>query len=256
MARTRTLQGARMNEGKSPILDGPGGKSPILDGPGGSDYERYLHTEELLALQPGPDTWRHRDELLFTVVHQSSELWLKLACSEVSTAMEELALGRTYPALRLLRRAVVCIHHTIASLDMLEEMTPWEYQQVRTALGHGSGFDSPGFNRLRILMPDLANHLSNRVAEAGLTLRELFIHQSRNEELIDLAEVILTLDERLMDWRARHFRVVERTIGLDVEGTQGTPVTVLRDLRDKTFVPDLWAVRTHITEYANEILAE
>jgi tryptophan 2,3-dioxygenase len=105
-------------------------------------------------------------------------------------------------------------------------------------------------------MPDLANHLSNRVAEAGLTLRELFIHQSRNEELIDLAEVILTLDERLMDWRARHFRVVERTIGLDVEGTQGTPVTVLRDLRDKTFVPDLWAVRTHITEYANEVLAE
>ena len=230
------------------------GKKPILDGTGNSDYERYLRTEELLALQPGPETWRHRDELLFTVVHQSSELWLTLACSEVTTAMEELGRGRTYPALRLLRRAVICINHNITSLDMLEEMTPWEYQQVRSALGHGSGFDSPGFNRIRILMADLALHLMNRVEAADLPLRDLFIHQSHNEDLIDLAEAILTLDERLMDWRARHFRVVERTIGLDVEGTQGTPVTVLRDLRDKTFVPDLWAVRTHITEYANEAL--
>ena len=240
----RGRRGAGMSEGKKPILDGAGD----------SDYERYLHTEELLALQPEPAAWRHRDELLFTVVHQSSELWLKLACSEVTTAMEELGLGRIYPALRLLRRAVICVNHTITSLDMLEEMTPWEYQQVRTALGHGSGFDSPGFNRLRILMPDLALHLTKRVEAADLTLRDLFIHQSSNEELIDLAEAILTLDERLMDWRARHFRVVERTIGLDVEGTQGTPVTVLRDLRDKTFVPDLWAVRTRITEYANEAI--
>jgi tryptophan 2,3-dioxygenase len=49
---------------------------------------------------------------------------------------------------------------------------------------------------------------------------------------------------------------VERTIGLDVEGTQGTPVTVLRDLRDTSFVPEMWSVRSRITEHANEVLAD
>ena len=43
-----------------------------------SDYERYLRTDELLALQKTPEEWAHRDELLFQTVHQSSELWLKL----------------------------------------------------------------------------------------------------------------------------------------------------------------------------------
>ena len=54
-------------------------REPKFAEEGGSDYEVYIRTDELLALQPEPDTWKHRDELLFTVVHQSSELWLKLA---------------------------------------------------------------------------------------------------------------------------------------------------------------------------------
>jgi tryptophan 2,3-dioxygenase len=60
------------------------GPDQILEGEGNSDYERYIRTSELLRLQKGPDEWVHRDELLFTVVHQTSELWLKLATSELS----------------------------------------------------------------------------------------------------------------------------------------------------------------------------
>ena len=59
---------------------------PLLPGEGDSDYERYLRTDELLALQKGPDEWVHRDELLFQTVHQSSELWLKHAWMEVEEA--------------------------------------------------------------------------------------------------------------------------------------------------------------------------
>ena len=231
-------------------------KEPILQSPGRSDYERYIRTDELLALQPEPATWRHRDELLFTVVHQASELWLKLAAEEITEALAEVQRQRVYPALRLLRRSTICLQHTITALDMLEEMTPWEYQQVRTALGHGSGFDSPGFNRLRILMPQLVAEINGRIEATGLALRDVYINQKDHEELIDLVEALVTIDERLMDWRGRHFRVVERTIGLDVEGTQGTPVTVLRDLRDTSFVPQMWSVRSRITEYANEALAD
>jgi tryptophan 2,3-dioxygenase len=63
---------------------------PILTGKGQSDYERYLRTDELLALQKTPEEMAHRDELLFQTVHQSSELWLKLACFEVDTATSYL----------------------------------------------------------------------------------------------------------------------------------------------------------------------
>ena len=68
--------------------------SPILPGDAPSDYERYLNTVELLELQKTPDERVHRDELLFQVVHQSSELWLKLATSEVEEAARVGRIGR------------------------------------------------------------------------------------------------------------------------------------------------------------------
>ena len=61
---------------------------PILEGGAASDYERYLNTDQLLGLQKGPDEWVHRDELLFQVTHQSSELWLKLAASDTGEAVQ------------------------------------------------------------------------------------------------------------------------------------------------------------------------
>jgi tryptophan 2,3-dioxygenase len=66
---------------------------PILPGTAPSDYERYLRTDELLALQKVPDELTRRDELLFMTVHQSSELWLKLATFEVETAVGLLGNG-------------------------------------------------------------------------------------------------------------------------------------------------------------------
>src|SRR4249919_530227 len=81
---------------------------PVLPGPGASDYERYLRTDELLALQKEPADRAHHDELLFQVTHQSSELWLKLAGEELELAVDHLQRGEIAPALRLLRRVVLC----------------------------------------------------------------------------------------------------------------------------------------------------
>jgi len=66
---------------------------PILPGKGASDYERYLRTDELLALQKRPEERAHPDELLFQTVHQSSELWLKLGTSEVARATVHVRAG-------------------------------------------------------------------------------------------------------------------------------------------------------------------
>ena len=65
---------------------------PVLPGRGATDYERYLRTDELLALQKTPAEVVHRDEHLFQAVHQSSEIWLKLACTELDDAAELLSL--------------------------------------------------------------------------------------------------------------------------------------------------------------------
>ena len=93
--------------------------APILPGPGESDYERYLRTDELLALQKTEDEAAHRDELLFQVVHQSSELWLKLSWSEVEEATKLIRAGDLAAALRLLRRSNDCLKIVVSLLDML-----------------------------------------------------------------------------------------------------------------------------------------
>lgn len=231
-----------------------GQAAQILQGRGNSDYERYIRTEELLALQKGPDEWLHRDELLFTVTHQSSELWLKLAVSEIDESLRLLREGRFAAALRLLHRVEMCIGYTIGPLDMLEQMTPWDYQQVRKALGHGSGFDSPGFTAIRKAVPPLGAFFFDRLQQEGLTLVDLFVHCEDHEELYLLAERLISIDELLMDWRSRHFKMVERTIGFNVKGTQGTPVEVIGAIRDKKFFPELWDVRSDLSNLADEVL--
>ena len=220
---------------------------PVLAGAGGSDYERYLRTDELLALQKGPGDWAHRDELLFQTVHQSSELWLKLATTEVAEATVLLDAGDLAGAIRLLRRGVDCLKLVTAALDMLEHLSPWEYQEVRKVLGHGSGFDSPGFRAVGRVTPPLGAAFAEARGRAGLTLLEVYTEGRSHEQLYQLAELLIEWDERVVVWRARHFVVVERIIGGSVVGTQGTPVEVLGKLIHKRFFPELWEVRNELT---------
>jgi tryptophan 2,3-dioxygenase len=225
---------------------------PILPGEGESDYERYLRTDALLALQKTPAEQAHRDELLFQTVHQSSELWLKLASTEVETATEHLREKEIAPALRLLRRASLCMQFVTAQLDMLEQMSPWEYQTIRKVLGHGSGFDSPGFRNIRRVSPSLGEAFHALRREAGLSIGDLYVRGRELEDLYQLAEALTEWDERVTVWRFRHYKVVSRIIGDEVVGTQGTPVELLGSLIKKNLYPELWRARNEITAQSNE----
>ncbi len=220
---------------------------PVLPGEARTDYERYLNTEQLLALQKGPDEWVHRDELLFQVVHQSSELWLKLAWNDTAAAAALVGDGDVPGALRLLRRASLCMRYVTAQLDMLEQMSPWEYQEIRKVLGHGSGFDSPGVKELRPAMARLGEAFHAARERAGLSLAELYVQGREHEDLYQLAEALMELDEWMQTWRIRHYRVVARVIGERVIGTQGTPVEVLGRLIHRVEYPELWDVRNELT---------
>ncbi len=223
---------------------------PILPGGAPSDYERYLRTEELLELQKTPEEQSHPDELLFQTVHQSSELWLKLAWGEVERAAEHVREGELGAANRLLRRAALCLQLITRQLDMLEQMSPWEYQTIRRVLGHGSGFDSPGFREVRRVTPLLGEAFDHAVASTGLDLVELYVRGREFEELYLLAEALTEWDERITMWRIRHYKVVARIIGDQVVGTQGTPVEVLGKMIHHSFYPALWRARNQLTARA------
>jgi tryptophan 2,3-dioxygenase len=225
---------------------------PVLPGEAPSDYERYLRTEELLALQKPPEEQSHPDELLFQTVHQSSELWLKLATAEVARATEHVRAGEPSAALRLLRRSSLCMQFVTAQLDMLEQMSPWEYQTIRRVLGHGSGFDSPGFRQIRRVSPALGDAFEDALVAAGLSVDDVYVRGREHEELYQLAEALIEWDERVATWRIRHYKVVARIIGDKVVGTQGTPVEVLGRLVHKQLYPDLWEVRNRLTALAKE----
>ena len=226
--------------------------TPILPGEGASDYERYLRTDELLALQKRPEEMVHRDELLFQVVHQTSELWLKLATSEMSEAARLLEQATIPPALRLMRRAVLCLQYVTTSLEMLEQMAPWEYQEIRVVLGHGSGFDSPGFRAVPRVTARTATAFQHLLDAAELDLVALHQRARDFEDLYQAAELLTEWDERVWVWRFRHYTVVSRTLGEHAVGTQGTPVEVLGKLIAQRQVPRLWDVRSRLVELFDE----
>ena len=221
--------------------------TPILPGPGATDYERYLRTDELLSLQKDAGEVVHRDEHLFQAVHQSSELWLKLICTEIDAAAALVDSDAVAAATRLVRRAADAMALITTHLTMLEHMSPVDYAVVRTALGHGAGFDSPGFRRLHHSGPALGEALERLLHRRALTLIDLYEQGAMVEDLYQLAEQLTTLDERTIVWRFQHLKTVERIIGGHVIGTQGTPVEVLGKRIDVRFFPDLWRVRDDIT---------
>src|SRR5262245_48762723 len=136
---------------------------------------------------------------------------------------------------------------------MLEHLDPWEYQEIRRVLGHGSGFDSPGWARLRKLAPGLGEAWHRLRRAEGLTIVELYQRGRDHEQLYQLGELLIEIDERVTMWRVRHLKVIERVIGGEVVGTQGTPVELLVPLVKKNLYPELWRARTELTEAAKEL---
>ena len=223
---------------------------PVLPGPGATDYERYLRTDELLSLQKTPGEMAHRDELLFQSIHQTAEIWLKLACAEIETAVERIDGDDLWGAVRLMRRATDALDLVSSGTRMLEHLAPWDYHSVRRALGHGSGFDSPGFRRTHEVSPLLGGAFDRAISRRSISLDALYQSSHSHEDLFQLAERLLDWDQRLIEWRALHLQMVERVIGGHVIGTQGTPVEVLGRRINVRHFPALWDVRNRLTATA------
>jgi tryptophan 2,3-dioxygenase len=221
---------------------------PILPGTADTDYERYLRTDELLSLQKSAAERVNDDELMFQVVHQSSELWLKLAWTDVERATALIDGDALSDAVRLLRRAADCLDLVTANTHMLEHMSPWDYHAVRRGLGHGSGFDSPGFKQIHHLAPLLGEAFDRLLARRRADLMDVYQRRQEFEDVFQAAERMIDLDERITVWKFHHLKLVERIIGGQVIGTQGTPVEVLGKRIGVSYFPELWDVRNRLTD--------
>lgn len=113
-------------------------------------YGEYLHLDEVLGAQQ-PLSGQH-DEMLFIVMHQASELWMKLCIHELRAAIDLVRRDELDPAFKMLARVSRVQMQLAQSWDVLSTMTPADYSAFRASLGRSSGFQSYQYRTLEYLI--------------------------------------------------------------------------------------------------------
>ena len=113
-------------------------------------YGDYLKLEQVLSAQQ-PLSDQH-DEMLFIVIHQSSELWLKLAGHELDRVINNLQNGCFGQAFKVISRIKQILNHLTQSWSILSTLTPADYCKFRDSLGHSSGFQSCGYRKVEFIL--------------------------------------------------------------------------------------------------------
>lgn len=253
-------------------------------------YTNYLKIDELIGLQELKSSPEEHDEMLFIIIHQTYELWFKQILHEFGKLRTELEAGNTWTAVKTLRRILTIMKTLVSQVDILETMTPLEFNSFRSFLGQSSGFQSLQFREMEILcglrLPlmieahkDNQKHVEilrsrmeertiwesfgmyltkkgfpvqpKRENDTGLLyepseeIQQTLIKVMQEEpELAIVCELLVDFDEGLQEWRYRHVKMVERTIGRK-KGTGGSEgVKYLQKTINHAIFPDLWAIRS------------
>jgi len=249
--------------------------------PAGMTYADYLKLDQLLtAQQPLSDL---HDEMLFIVIHQTKELWMKELLHELRFAIELVQADRFAEAYKAMARISRIQSVMTLSWDVLSTLTPVDYLKFRHVLGTSSGFQSEQFREIEFRLglkeanfvnhypegsaeraalqkaldePDLreASHgalersgfdLGDRsVAAVAKAWLDIYRDAERWFDLYELAEKLVDIDDALAAWRFKHVLTVERIIG-NKPGTGGSAgAPYLRATLDKRVFPELWSLRT------------
>jgi tryptophan 2,3-dioxygenase len=244
-------------------------------------YADYLQLDQLLSAQK-PLSDLH-DEMLFVIIHQTKELWMKQLLHELALAIPLVEEGRIAEAYKAMARISRIQAVMTLSWDVLSTLTPVDYLKFRNVLGTSSGFQSAQFReiefRLGLKEPNFVNHYEEGSAEretlrraldepslrdaavgalrrAGFDIGdgstealsaawlEVYRDADRWFELYELAEKLVDIDDALAAWRHKHVLTVERIIG-NRPGTGGSAgAPYLRATLEKRVFPELWSLRT------------
>ncbi len=150
-------------------------------------YSGYLDLERILSAQH-PSSPAH-DEMLFIIVHQASELWLKLCLHELQAARAHIIGDDLRPAFKMLSRVARAQNQLIHSWEVLSTMTPHDYSQLRPHLGTSSGFQSAQYRLMEFLLggrnPDMVT-IHEATPDVAATLRAEMNRASLYDEVIRL----------------------------------------------------------------------
>lgn len=211
-----------------------------------TDYERYIRTDELLALQKPSERLSCHDELQFQVVHQVAELWMKLIEHEIALVARLLDGEALAQAGRHLERVRRLMGLLAQQLEVLDTMAPRDYMIIRGALGRGSGQESPGFKRMLQLPQEVWPHVEALLSRRQTTLRAIYEAPDGLPELFQLVEGLLDYDQALQLWRRRHILLVYRIIGVGTPSLKGKHSELLEEGAKHRFFPPLWQVRDEL----------
>ena len=211
-------------------------------------YGSYLALDELLGLQR-PRSEEH-DEVLFIVIHQVYELWFKQLLHEEGELQRRLAAGAVPGAIKTLHRMRTIIKTIVAQIDVLETLTPLEFLSFRSSLARSSGFQSAQFRAVEAtfapLLQALLLLLGARGHEQPDPEERLIAAYRSDPEAAQLCEAFVDVDEGLQEWRYRHVKMVERTIGTK-QGTGGSAgAEYLRSTLFTPAFPPLWSIRARL----------
>ncbi|MFO7305062.1 MAG: tryptophan 2,3-dioxygenase [Gammaproteobacteria bacterium] len=113
-------------------------------------YGEYLALDQILSAQR-PLSFEH-DEMLFIIIHQTSELWMKLCLHELTAALEHIRRDDLGPSFKMLARVSRIQAQLMQSWDVLATMTPADYSAFRNHLGRASGFQSYQYRMLEFML--------------------------------------------------------------------------------------------------------
>jgi len=234
------------------------------------NYGSYLELDELLSLQRPRSTPEHPDELLFIVVHQSSELWFKVILRDLDTLAKAFEKRDAGLALWQLQRVNGLMRIVSAQLSSLALLPPQHFAAFRTNLGTSSGSQSVQFRAIEAasglrepwffkmlgeqgaIPPDVQRWLDRPplqemfldfLKKEGTTLEKLYLGPGPSLHFF-IAEALLEYEMEFGQWRFQHAQLVERMLGPDTAGTGGSKGSAfLHRTTSIRFFPKLAEVR-------------
>ena len=120
-------------------------------------YGQYLQLDKVLDAQR-PLSSEH-DEMLFMIVHQAAELWMRLMLHELEAVFALVRRDELGPSFKLLRRIGCVQSQLLAGWEVLSTLTPADYSAFRNALGRSSGFQSYQYRLLEFRLGNKNAHM-------------------------------------------------------------------------------------------------
>ncbi len=157
--------------------------------------------------------------------------------------------NNTHRVVTLMGRVHRLMRMMTAQLDLLETMSPKEYQQIRLQARQRQ---RPGITRLQVPAAHAAGSLAGLQGSlprrTGLTVEDVYDGKYDHGDSYVVAEALVEFDELFQKFRANHIYLIQRSIGLGSKSLKGRPVDLLQSGARHRFFPDLWDIRADMTD--------